>query len=626
MKRPYPFAIAALLVLLLGGLIGWHQWRDIRASQAPGHLVLLIPDNVAADAPVVRLWLDAASEVGVPLRALTISRWVRGNGYDRPRPDIGVIVPDTYHRSMGDAAITMLRQHVSQGGKLMLVGDAGLLDTSGTYPSGPSRLSQLAGIDYGDYRRLGDGMTTYGDLQGSSTDMEALGIPPGRYLSSLHTLQEGGDLFGQQVGAPPMRVSGYTPDLQRFAHLVTRGTCAGKTLLRTQDGSTAACLNPTGRGETLFVNLPLTYLKQRTDGVFLHGFLNYFAQRVVGLPTLSPSPNGVGTVVLNWHSDDRRAEAALRTLQAAGIFDHGHQSFHFTAGPDVNVEGDGLGMDLSHNAGMLAIIEELRAQGHAMGSHGGWIHNHFGFRANDNNGDEMEPLLALNHEAVTRANGGVPPREYSAPVGNHPLWTNAWTAAHGIIGYYTVSNVGMGPTRMWIGERRVDNSWAFPVTTAGPMATAEDAYFQKVPADAYTQWLLELGRFVEQQHAIRLVYFHPPGAVTYLPSVKAFVEHFQGCVERQQCQWATMTEAADFLNRRLDTQWALLHVAGRDALEASHPESLVGMTWYVPKSTYATLELVEGQADISQDEAFWRVRVSAGKRIKAWLTPHQPAA
>ena len=44
------------------------------------------------------------------------------------------------------------------------------------------------------------------------------------------------------------------------------------------------------------------------------------------------------------------------------------------------------------------------------------------------------------------------------------------------------------------------------------------------------------------------------------------------------------------------------------------------------KVTPATLERVEGQADISQDEAFWRVRVSAGKRIKAWLTPHQPAA
>lgn len=622
-RHPWLWSAAVLLALALA-LIGWRQVRDIRVSHDPHHIVLLIPDDMGEDAPLVQLWLDAAFEEGVLLRPLPIGQWVRGSSYgETGRRPVGVILPDTFHRQVSNAAVSMLQEHVEQGGQFMLVRDGGVLDGSGTYAPGNSRLSGLAGVTYGNYTQAGGNLSSFSAILGSSKTMEMLGIPPGRYLSTQTTLQAGGDLFGQHTDQPVMRVSGYSKELQRFPHFDTKGRCPGTLMLHTPQGDVVACQHRVGQGQSLFVNLPLTYLKQRTDGIFLHGFLKYFAQRMVGLPTLSATPDGIGAIVLNWHNDDGPAEHWMRKLQEAGIFNYGRHSFHFTAGPDVDVEGDGKGMNLPHNRSMQQLIDGLRRQGHAIASHGGWIHNHFGHNVTEDNGDDFVHYLELNHKAVTAANGGVEPIEYSAPMGNHPLWAHDWMAEHGIIGYYSVGNVGMAPTRLWMGERRVDDGWAFPVMTTGPVATAEEAHFQRVPVAHFSEWLRQVVRFVEQSGTMRLVYFHPVGAVMYLPSVTQFVQATERCVQAGRCQWQTMTEGTLFLNRRLLTDWTLGHVNGRDALQATHPETLARLAWQVPVRHYARVQVAEGDATVTREGDFWKIRVNKGKRMKAWLTPTQ---
>ncbi len=618
-------SLVLLLCALLAALVLWQQWRDMRSATHPG-LLLLIPDRLSPDAPDVRTWLDAAQEEGVALTPMPISRWVRGMGYASPEraPRGGVILPDSFHTHVSDAAITMLGQYVERGGKLLLIGDAGLQDSTGRYADGPSRLSNLAGVIYGNYPRMGEKLWEYGEILGASDTFETLGVPPGRYISSQLSMQAGGDLFGRASAEPLMRISGYSHELQQFSHLLTQSACQGDTLLLAANQSVLACLHASGAGKTLFVNLPLTWLKQRTDGLLLHGFLRYFAQRVVGLPTLAATPNGLGVVVLNWHCDDRTVEPSLRQLQAAGVLALGRQSFHFTAGPDVNVVGDKLGMDLPNNPSLQALIQDLRRQGHAIASHGGWRHNDYGAHASDPDGQKLEPLLALNHQAVTQVNGGVPPREYSAPMGNHPLWAHQWVQAQGMVAYYSVSNAGMGPTRLWMGPRRVDDLWAFPVMTAGPVATVEDAYRLGVSDDTFTQWLMELTRFIEEQRAMRLVYFHPVGAVMYLPSVVQFAQAAENCVQRGRCEWATMTEAGDFLNARLQVAWQLEPGPQQDHLLAEHPQSLARMSWDIPAQFYEAVGLLEGQARIVREGNWWRVRATDGKKLRLWLKPSTP--
>lgn len=612
------------LLLLLAGALLWLQWRDIQSAGAAGRVLLLVPDRMQLDAPDVRTWLDAADEEGVLLTPMHISRWVRGMGYAarRQMSPGGVILPDTFHTHVSDTAITMLHQYVRQGGHLLLVGDAGLQDSAGRYADGPSRLSNLAGVIYGNYPRVSENLWNYDEILGAAHTFEALGVPPGRYISTQRSMQEGGDLFGRQTDEPIMRISGYSRELQRFSHLLTQSACQGETLLHAANQNVLACQHATGAGQTLFVNLPLTWLKQRTDGLLLHGFLRYFTQQTIGLPALAPTPNGLGVVVLNWHCDDGTVESSLRTLKKAGVLAKGRQSFHFTTGPDVNVAGDKLGMDLPNNPSLQALIKELRQQGHAIASHGGWRHNDYGAHASDAGGEKYAEFLERNHQDVLQVNGGVPPREYSAPMGNHPLWAQRWIRERNMIAYYSVSNAGMGPTRLWVEKERIDDLWAFPVMTAGPVATVEDAYRLRVSEATFTQWLLEMTRFMEERHAMRLVYFHPVGAVMYLPSVVAFAESAQACVDRGRCEWATMTEAGDFLNERLQVEWQLLAEQQQDTLQATHPDSLARMTWDIPARRYASVAIVEGQAQITREGDLWRIRATGDRKLKAWLKPH----
>ena len=609
-------AIAVVLCVLAA--IAGHQIASLIASERYGSLTLLIPDSMAEDAPEVRIWTEAAAERGVLLAPLSISTWMRGVNYGAEAARQAVIIPDTFHRRMSDAATQTLMDVVHAGGKAMVVQDAGLLDERGYYSRGQARFSAMLGVRYGDYDQYKENLSDYDEIMGSAYTMETLGIPPGRYLSTKAAANLTSISASDLARASPKFdtfVAGYTKDSQRFAILKTDRPVAPRILLQSVDGNIVASIHRWGQGEAMFVNLPLTYLLERTDGIFLHGFLAYFSSELAQQPSLLATPGGTGALVLNWHNDDRKAIGFLHTLQDQGIFDHGHQSMHFTAGPDVNREGDGLGMDLDNNQDAQQMIKKLRSQGHTIGNHGGWIHNYFGANANDNNGDDFKQYLDQNNQSVTQANGGEEPKEYSAPTGNQPLWVYDWMAAHGVKAYYTSGSVGMPPTRLWLGFRQVSDAWAFPVLTYGQVASAEEASFQHMSVDEFGQWLQQLARFIEQTRSIRLSYFHPIGAVSYLPAVKAYIETMQRCADRAQCQFISMTEAAEFLSNRAQVQWSLQPEGDNDILSASHPKSLATMAWKVPKARYSGVQIQSGNANVQSTNDSWLVCAEAGQQL-----------
>ena len=614
-KRWLPILIATVCVLCA---IAWHQSQSRSVGQRYATLTLLIPDKMALDAPEVRIWTQAALERGVLLAAQPVSEWMRGMNFGAPKAQQTVIVPDTFHRHMSDAVVQTLKDVVRAGGKAMVVQDGGLLDERGYYQHGPARFSDMLGVQYGNYDQHKENLSDYDEIRGAVSTMESLGIPPGRYLdasaSAKLTSIDPADLANTR-GNMSTFVAGYTKDSQRFTVLKTDRPTAPRILLESTHGDVVASIHTWGQGQAMFVNLPLTYLLERTDGIFLHGFLSYFAQELAHQPMLLASPNGIGALVLNWHNDDGKAIGFLHTLQDAGIFDHGHQSMHFTAGPDVNTEGDGLGMDLDDNEDAQQMIQKLRNQGHTIGNHGGWIHNYFGANANDDNGDDFMQYLDLNNEAVTKANGGQVPKEYSAPTGNQPLWVYDWMKQQGVQAYYTSASVGMQPTRLWLGFQQIDSAWAFPVLTYGQVASAEEASFMKMPVDEFGQWLQQLALFIEKTRSIRLSYFHPIGAVGYLPAVKAYIDAVQSCADRAQCQFISMTDAADFLSRRELVLWSMQAQGDSDVLTASHPTSLVSMTWTLPKKQYSAVQVRAGQATVQDTETAWLVHAQDGLQL-----------
>lgn len=607
--------IALTAAIFMAGFVAWGQWKG-PPEPTPASIALLYPDDLSEDAHFIRMWQESADEEGIRLEPVKISDWVRSTA--RGLKWEGVILPDTFHRSVADSTVTLLRRYVADGGRLMLVYDGGLLTAGGFYALEKSRFSDLAGVDFGMYAALGHGLakrTLYALAQASV--MKQLHIPPGRFASRTLTFPASQGPSDDAAQDYPALIFDYSKHPQSFATLVTRGQ-ASQTLMNDDAGGTLASRQRLGKGETLFVNFPLTYLKQRTDGIFLHSFLRYFAADMLHQPRLANTPDGKGGIVLNWHVDAKPALPSMRLLKDAGIFNEGPYSFHFTAGPDVNQPGDGGGLNVPNDPEVRSLIKGFLAQGHAVGNHGGWIHNYFGNNINAGNQAAFEKYLTLNNQTMTQL-AGAPLREYSAPVGNQPPWVTRWLEKNGFAGYYQTGNIGMGPTHAWLDTERMSTLWAFPVLTMGPVATAEDAFFQHIPAENYENWLHEVAKFVEREQVLRLVYFHPPGAVLYLNAVNRFVNTVKACREAGRCQWVTMTQAADFLTRRERVKWRLdarpdgLRLVARDAHDLAH------MAWWVPKARFAKPVVIEGKATIDEHEDDWRITALEGKRLSVGL-------
>jgi peptidoglycan/xylan/chitin deacetylase (PgdA/CDA1 family) len=360
----------------------------------------------------------------------------------------------------------------------------------------------------------------------------------------------------------------------------------------------------------LFVNLPLTYLKLRTDGLFLHSFLRYFAQDVAGLPQLAQVPDGQGAMIMNWHVDSAAAVPAIERLESLGAFEQGPYSIHLTAGPDVDEVGDGLGMDLERNPAMQKWVRRFVARGDEVGSHGGWIHNAFGRSVGRQPPERSLPLIERNVAAVQAASGQ-PVREYSAPLGHHPGWKTPWLRERGIGAYYFTGDIGMAPTRSYQdGERSPDGTWAFPVLSYGAHASFEETWTAGIPQSDIGAWLKDVADYCVQFRTVRMVYFHPPGVALFPNAFRDWLQHTGALVRAGGLRWITMAQYTAFANARLAVEWdvqADAHDAGAQLLQARHPRTLEHFAWLLPARRYAQPRVLQGKAVVTRDGDDWRV-------------------
>jgi hypothetical protein len=610
------------IALLLIGAAG-ATWWQVRGDQLPDNvqqIVLLLPDAELNDPVQVQAWQDAAVELGINLDTQTASQVMRSG---RQAQGTAFILPDTLHRRMSDVLVNSLRERVRAGDTLMLVHDAGLSGIDGRYREEQSRLSDLAGVQYGLYGELKTGMLRDAPAWVLPEQVQALGIPPGKLVRGAEGRPQ---TSAQPAPGPedPLSIAGYVYGELKYPTFVTRGTYDGTRLMTTVDGSLLAGLHRFGAGQVLFVNLPLTQLKVRTDGLLMHSFLQYFAERVVGAPQLSPMPQGRGAVVMNWHIDDRKALPALERAAEMGAFKQGPYSIHFTAGPDVNEEGDGKGMDMANNAQAQDWVRRLGAAGHEIGSHGGWIHNWFGSRADKLDREVVASLIERNSALLLEV-GGRPVREYSAPVGNHPAWITAWLRKRDIYSYYFTGNTGMAPTRSYQnGVRPLPDIWSYPVLNFGVYASFEEAKADHVPEIEVASWLTDVNRFCADHRTVRLVYFHPFGLVMYPQAFQRWLDNGKELADQGRLRWMTMNQYSAFANQRLRVKWTVQDSSQSASqpsqqLEAHHPESLDGMTWLLPRSRYAQPTVNSGQAAVDEVEGQWRVIAGPGTGLRLHL-------
>jgi hypothetical protein len=407
-----------------------------------------------------------------------------------------------------------------------------------------------------------------------------------------------------------------------YPSYVTTGVFNGTTLASSPDFGLVAGVRPVGAGRVLFVNLPLGYLKGRTDALPMHGFLNYFVQHVLQAPRLSAMPNAVAGLTFDWHLDSMAAQAPSLALEAAGVFNKGPFSMEMTAGPDAVVPGDGLGWNLNFNPVAQQLLRRLDGLGHAVGSHGGWVHDHFGINVSETNATEFTPLLQWNQAAVNGA-VGKPARGYSAPQGNNPLWAMDWLEQQGVVGAYFGGHTGLGATRQYRdGVLKNPALYVFPVTPQGLYATFDEFQIYQVPKTDAIDWYRGLVDFSIAHNTSRLVYAHPPAANDWLDVLNNLMAYAAG--KGAKFKWYTMPRLADFMTQRQQVAWTETILAtGATRFDVSHPTGLGEMVWMLPKSRYAKPVIVtSGGAVVANGGTVWLVKATAVKQLRFRALPN----
>lgn len=581
--------LAAIAFAFAGGFVnGIPSWPT--QGQQNLALALLIPDDADLNDPKLTAWQDAAQEEGIKLKVISASQFLRPFPFNSVTY-AGLILPDSIHTAMSETLIGGIHNYVGNGGKLLLAFDAGtLLFPNRTYAKDKSQFSDLAGIDYALYDHYRDQTIQRAGILGKSTAFLSLHTPPGKFIAAAN---------GKQL----MSLSSYQHESLELPHFITRGAYTGTPLLYGSDDSLIAGLNAFRNGTVLFVNLPLGYLKNRTDGGFLHGFIRYFAEDIVKLPILSSAPDGRGGLIVNFHIDSSANLPVLKKLKKESkLFNYGPYSVHITAGPDVNVEGDKLGFNVPSNTEAMEWIKFFQARGDQIGSHGGWIHNYFGEHLNDTNRSEFLPFLEKNKQALENVTG-TPINEYSAPMGNHPHWVTEWLANQNVGSYYFTGDIGMGATKSYHNERQSkENIWAFPVLTMGKHAAFEEMHADNVDEQSVSQWLNDVSNYTADDRVVRLIYFHPPGIRHYPRATDDWLSKAESLAKAERFNWYTMTDIAQFMNQRGNTEWNIRRLDRQIVtLSAQHPVSLAHITWLLPRDDYENPEIVKGKAIVSTD-------------------------
>ncbi|MDP2819448.1 MAG: hypothetical protein Q8O29_14515 [Polaromonas sp.] len=659
----------------------------------PGLLMLLVPDGQQLVSPEVTAWIDAASEDGLRLQPVTDSEFMALGPAALKYG--GLVLPDVLHPIATEALLKAVRDYTSAGGNTLLVHDFGIFALDGnqkpTYAIPSARLSDLAGVDYGLYHALREQSTAIGPVTAMRSTMRALQVPPGKSIAYVADANRDAALATVSATAPPAPAataavdtpttylaestppasagsglpsapmpgdvletySGYLLGELKYSSFVTRGAFTGKTLATSPQAGLVAGLNKVGRGQVLFVNLPLTYLKvARTDGLPLHGFLHYFAHNVLQLARLSPVPNAVPGLTLDWHLDSFTAQQPTLTLEKLGIFDDGPFSIDMTAGPDAVTVGDGKGWNLDNNPVAQDILRRFAKKGHAIGSHGGWNHDYYGLNVNESNRATFLPYLEQNVASIRNtvshalrpylglttstppvvpssflplvqkirafidSTFGPPMRQYSPPVGNNPTWAMDWLEQQGVVAVYFGGHTGLGPTRQYReGQLRNPGLWVFPVTPAGRYATFEEFQVNKVPKQEVIDWYRDSVDFAVNHNTTRMIYMHPNGANVW-PDVLQDLLAYAKAKGPEQFRWYTMTRLADFMTMRQAVVWTEQRdAAGTSLFEASHLHSLEEMVWLLPKSRYTGQPVsTYGNVSVSDRGTHWAVKAGNTRR------------
>jgi hypothetical protein len=365
-------------------------------------------------------------------------------------------------------------------------------------------------------------------------------------------------------------------------------------------------------GRIVIAAAPLATLASNTDSQGARLLLERAAE-LAKLPRLWPTPQGKGGVIVNIHVDSGAHIPYLKKMLTQWPTSV-RGTFHITAGPDDDHEGDGKGFDVGNPLKGKPWVPKLWAIGE-VGSHGGWAHNLWGAEAANWSEERREKMLELNHVALESFG---PLRSYSSPLGLHPPAINSWLEQHGIRSIYQTGDAGSPPTRTWQNDRPIANSlWSFPVATDGDSASVPEFRSSGKGESEALRWGLAMVDFCERERTLRLMYGH---TIEWGDMPKAYHGWLDRLGERASAGGMTartMNEYTAFLDRHLGVHWSF-EPQGDQALLKASGTSLQDMAFRLPGVWKLSAE--KGIRMEQKDDWTWVVIEDARDHFEGKLT------
>jgi hypothetical protein len=593
-------SVVILIVLGYGSYSLYLIYQDQSLANSPEQKVLIAYNKayLKNTGYILEAYKSVLTEEGVPWEAVEISKLTTTEVKKLVRTKPVVIFPDGLLQSMPEQSLNWVKEYLNNAGNVAVIYDAGIKEHKGNFRK-QALLADITGVNYITYNTAREKAYTTGLLQFASQQaVDYLQIPPGKKDDTLFL---NGYLYG------------------RLRYPIARnefmGPASGNTVLAsviTENGEKypAVVLNTYGRGNVLYVNLPLGYLKAYSDGLPLQAFLRAFLFETVKIPHLVNAEKGIGGLVINWHIDSNIEWAQIPLAIKNKTLDKDlRYSIHITAGDFRDEKGDGLGFDACGNGRSSA--QSFLPFG-VIGSHGGWAHNWFA--DNIENGklteDDISAYISINNTCLESV-AGYPMLEYSAPVGVHPQpVATAILERLGFNSYYYTGDSGSAPNRAFSNGAMVSSRViAFPILSYEKSASLYEMKESGLAESEVQKWLFSIVDYVISNRTTRLFYSHLHDVNDYYPqAVRNFLQYAKMKQTEGKLRIEPMSVFAGYFQRFIKTEFSFRQKGTELLLALKNEKGLKGITVAIPRNKYRVEE--NTGASLVEDDKYYYLTVN----------------
>jgi hypothetical protein len=565
-----------LIILFASLLLSCSQTSNKEISV----LLVYSSENVENFESVKKGYESVLEEEGVPYRWEHFISLLQSDPKEMVKSTPALIFPDKLSQFLHSDLSGWVQEYVNYGGNVLAAFDSGTKDKNLNFID-KAVFSENTGFNYVLYNELEDRKETYKEASIYFKDRETsdfFEIPYGKVFKNKLV----------SYGYPNLK---YTVCAVSVNQPVQKNEIITESVYDDGSRSPNTILKKVGKGNFLFVNLPIGYLKVfGTDDMLIRSFIRTFLFKIAKIPHISSAPFNKGGLVINWHVDNSTEIKNIPQMMQEGILRKNLQnSFSITAGDYVLSPKDGKGFDAKGKG--RHVLKKLMKYG-TLGSHGGWAHNWFSKSLKEGliTKEEAAEYVLKNNKAIEEITN-YKVTEYAAPEGVHPQpYFTEILEELGLKSYYYPGDSGSCPNRTFFEGKMVSEKViAFPILPFWQNACIVEMSDNNITNDELEEWIFSVLDFVCENKNTRLIYSHLYDFLfrkEYKKPFKRFLDELELRIKKGELTVAPMTYFADFMHKHLNTDYKFRNTGSGMKAVVSNPVDLEGITIAIPKEKY----------------------------------------